>query len=137
MSKYGPLETHLRRSGQTSAPMTFGEIERVIGAKLPPSAFKHRPWWSNNPSNSVITHAWLGAGYKTAEVDMTGRKLVFRKSAPAATAAPGIGDSGHDADEARRPGPFARIFGALAGTVTVAPGTDLTAPADEKWDAAR
>ena len=82
MSKYGPLETHLRRSGQTSVPMTFGEIEHVIGAKLPPSAFKHRPWWSNNPSNSVITHAWLGAGYKTAEVDMTGRKLVFRKSAP-------------------------------------------------------
>ena len=133
MSKYGPLETHLRRLGQTSVPMTFGEIERVIGAKLPPSAFKHRPWWSNNPSNSVVTHAWLGAGYRTAKVDMTGRKLVFRKSAPP----PGSGDGGRDPDEARHPGFFARIFGALAGTVTVPPGTDLTAPADEKWDAAR
>jgi len=29
------------------------------------------------------------------------------------------------------------LWGAMRGSVTVAPGTDLTAPVDEDWDAAR
>lgn len=29
------------------------------------------------------------------------------------------------------------LWGAMRGSVTVAPGTDLTAPMDEDWDAAR
>ena len=34
-------------------------------------------------------------------------------------------------------GSFAGIFGVLKGTVTIAPGTDLTAPIGEEWDAER
>ena len=79
MTKYQPLEAHLRKSGQEIVSMTFSEIEEVIGAELPASAFKHRGWWSNNPSNSVITHAWLDAGYKSANVDIPGRRLMFRR----------------------------------------------------------
>ena len=33
--------------------------------------------------------------------------------------------------------PFSRIFGALKGTITIAPGTDLTAPTGKEWGAAR
>lgn len=33
--------------------------------------------------------------------------------------------------------PFAHVFGALRGTVAIAPGTDLTAPVGEEWGAAR
>ena len=81
MSKYKPLEIHLRASGRTSVPMTFDEIERVIGAKLPPSAIKHyQQWWENDPSPSRQSHAWLRAGYRTENVDRAGRRLVFRKS---------------------------------------------------------
>lgn len=36
-----------------------------------------------------------------------------------------------------RGGSFSRIFGALKDTVTIASGTDLTAPTGEKWDAER
>ncbi len=140
MSKYKPLEIHLRDSGRDTAPMTFGEIERIIGAKLPPSAFRHRPWWSNNPSNSVITDAWLRAGYKTEKVDMEGRKLVFRRSASDAPP-PGTRDEpapeGVEASDARRPDLVSRVFGALKGTVTFAPDADPTAPTGEDWDAAR
>ncbi len=32
---------------------------------------------------------------------------------------------------------FSRIYGALKGTVTITPGTDLTSPVNEEWDAAR
>ena len=29
---------------------------------------------------------------------------------------------------------FSRVFGALQGTVTIKPGTDLTSPVEEEWD---
>ncbi|MEA2936481.1 MAG: hypothetical protein QOD74_3127, partial [Variibacter sp.] len=59
--------------------MTFAEIERITGSKLPPKAQHQRAWWSNNPSNNVMTKVWLEAGYETERVDMAGRKLVFRR----------------------------------------------------------
>lgn len=135
MSKYEPLTTHLRASGRASIPLTFNKIERIVGAKLPPSAFKYRAWWSNNPTNSVITHAWLDAGYKTANVDMAGRKLVFRKSS-------GNDFSSKSNNEREAPngtdaGLFQRIYGALQGTVTISQDTDLTSPTDEEWEALR
>ena len=78
--KYSPLEEALKKHHEERVSMTFSEIERIIADDLPESAFKHRPWWSNNPSNSVITNAWLNAGFKTEQVDIAGRKLVFRRA---------------------------------------------------------
>ena len=144
MTKYEPLTGHLSSLEKENVPMTFAEIEKVIGNELPPSAFKHRPWWSNNPSNSVITYSWLRARYKTVHVDMKGRKLVFRKAPPdelpadvVTAAREGLSDN----DESRtgdgdNGGLFSRIFGALKDTVTVASGTDLTMPTNEKWNVA-
>ncbi len=86
MSKYSPLTTFLRRQPGTSFPMTFAEIEKVVGTPLPPSAYKHRPWWSNNTGNSVLTQAWREAGWITSNVDMAGRKLVFRRTAEGSAA---------------------------------------------------
>ena len=85
MSKYEPLEIYLRESGREEVPMTFGEVEQIIervnGKKLPSSAFKHSQWWENDSSSPYRqAHAWLRAGYKTENVDMAGRKLVFCKS---------------------------------------------------------
>ena len=75
-SKYAPIESHLRDSGQERVPMTFEEIERVIGAPLPPSAFRDRAMWSNNPSGWVMKKYWLAAGYGTEQVDMKNGRLV-------------------------------------------------------------
>ncbi len=140
MSKYEPLETYLRESGREVISMTFGDIERVICADLPPSAFKHRPWWSNNPSNSSITHSWLNAGYKTENVDMAGKNLVFRKAAQYGPAS--RSGSGELRDLAATPPvaqaeSFTLVFGALKGTVTLKPGTDLTEPVEADWEAGR
>ena len=132
-SKYAPLESHLRDSGRAHVPMTFSEIERVVGLRLPPAAFKHRALWSNNPGNWVMTKAWLAAGYETEKVDMEKRKLVFRKAVPDAP----IPDTGGDSSRAERSGSFADIFGALKDTVTISPGTNLTDPTGEDWNAAR
>ena len=81
-SRYAPLTTHLRKSGRAEIPMSFDAIEAVIGFKLPPRAPMHRAWFSNNPTNNPMTRAWLAAGYKSENVDMTNRTLVFRKVAP-------------------------------------------------------
>ena len=138
MSKYAPLATYLRESGRETLSMSFAEIERIIGADLPPSAFKHRPWWSNNPSNSVITYAWLEAGYLTEQVDMAGQTLVFRKSSHDASPPEGGGVEAQDeapAPAAAGADSFSLVFGALKGTVTVKEGTDLTAPVEADWEA--
>ena len=141
MSKYEPLEQYLRACSPADVPMTFAEIEKIIGDGLPSSAFRHRPWWSNNPSNSVITNAWLRAGYKSADVDMTGRKLVFRKSAKVG-ARPGDrrtkpqGD-GPEEPETPRQSIISHLGSALNGTVTVYEGIDLTEPVDTEWNEAR
>ena len=131
MSKYAPLTGYLSSSGLDYIPMTFAEVEEVIGDNLPRSAFEYRPWWSNNPSNHVNADSWLSAGYKTADVDMAKRKLAFRK-APASELPVG---RNYKTSKHEGASPFSRVFGALKGTVTIAPGVDLTLPAGDKWNA--
>ena len=80
MGKYAPLGDFLRKQRVSRIPMTFVEIERLIGTKLPKSQ-QYPAWWSNNPFNNVMTQVWLDAGYKTEEVDVEGRKVVFCRSA--------------------------------------------------------
>src|SRR5258708_34070242 len=77
VSKYEPVGGYLKSQRGDRVPMSFADVERVTRTKLPASAHKHRPWWSNNPSNSVITRVWLEAGFESEQVDMARRKLVF------------------------------------------------------------
>lgn len=126
MTKYGPLENFLKNKSLENVPMSFSEIESIIGDELPPSARKHRAWWSNNPSNSVITYAWLAAGYKSTEVSLEGEQVVFRRSEP-----PSPGTSAENSGAAARH-PF---IGYLVGRIVIADGVDLTRPAlpPEEW----
>jgi hypothetical protein len=79
MRKYEGLKQYLAHQKAQTIAMRFADIERLIEDKLPASARKHRAWWSNNPSNSVITHAWLEAGFHTERVDMAAQRLHFRR----------------------------------------------------------
>lgn len=125
MGKYTPLADYLRKQRTTRVPMTFAEIERVIGAKLPNSQ-RYPAWWSNNRWNNVITQVWLDAGFKTEQVDVEARKLVFcrvkSQSNPEQSVPSSMGGSG--------PHP---LIGWMKGTVWIAPGVDLTEPADPEW----
>jgi hypothetical protein len=127
MTKYAPLRDFLKKQDRSLVRLTFREIEKLIGAPLPASARKHRPWWSNNPDNSVITDAWLAAGYRTEQVDMERGTLVFRRDetrsdAKARESETGPTDAG---PQKRHP-----LFGALKGLIHIPPGVDLTEPAD-------
>lgn len=128
--KYAPLEQHLRAQNTHSVAMSFADIERVLDAKLPPSARRHRAWWSNNPSNSVATYAWLNAGYKSAKVDMTGERLVFERARQRAALSV--------AETAPTPyisGTTPSLYGRFRGMFKYAHGSDLCAPTGERWTA--
>ena len=124
MGKYEPLGQFLRKQRTREVPLTFREIEEITGVKLPPKAQHHRAWWSNNPSNNVMTKVWLEAGFESTQVDIGARKLVFRRAGGShATAGTPSKTKGN-----RHP-----IFGALKDITRLVPGVDLTEPADPEW----
>jgi hypothetical protein len=100
--------------------MSFKEIERILGFKLPESAYKYEAWWSNNATGHSHARAWLKFGWHTEALDLTAHQVTFRRSARSQKLAP--------------PQKHGR-WGCMAGTVTILPGTDLTAPSGERWNA--
>jgi hypothetical protein len=126
-SKYQPLTAHLRAQRASRVPMSFAEVERVLGTKLPPSASSHRAWWSNNPTNNVMTKAWLEAGFQSEQVDLDSRKLVFKRVANRPQSATTAANPKSDVAASPKLG----LFGWLRGTVASA--GELTEPADPDW----
>lgn len=154
MSKYEKLGTYLERQPGVEIPMTFAEIERVIGCPLPRSS-RYPAWWSNNPSNNVMTKIWLRAGFKTEQVNVEARKLVFKRASTVdehrqsmaqshsllhthgiadagraykAEDKASSGSSGHSPQDGYPP-----FYGSMKGLITIMPGVDLTEPADPEW----
>jgi antitoxin HicB len=81
IGKYAPLQMHLnglpRSEGR--AQLSFAEIERIIGDKLPSSAHNHRAWWSNHAGSHVQARAWLEAGWEVDGVDQEAQTVSFRR----------------------------------------------------------
>jgi hypothetical protein len=127
VGKYEPLGAFLRGQRTQEVLLTFNEIEKITGVKLPPKAQHHRAWWSNNAANNVMTKVWLDAGFESAQVDMEARKLVFRRVAKAGEASGGLAKP-YATSDGRHP-----IRGALRDITFVPPGVDLTEPADPEW----
>ena len=80
-NKYDPLRRFL--SADTAAPLTlsFAQVEQILGAKLPPSAYVRAAWWSNetDPTHSQCK-AWLSAGLK-AQLDRLHERVTFSQGA--------------------------------------------------------
>jgi hypothetical protein len=129
MGKYDALADYLLAQKRDEVPMTFEQIERIIGDQLPAS-HQYRAWWSNNSFNSVMTKAWLDAGFRSEQVDMSERKLIFRRITSQGTDASKGGPSKTAVRGIRKRHP---LIGALKGWIQIVPGTDLTQPADPEW----
>ncbi len=138
MGKYSPLGEFLNSQNSNHIPMTFAEIERILGAPLPASK-QYPAWWSNNTSNNVMTRQWLDAGYQTESVNIAGEKLVFRRVRnfdKSNTPSPQKPSSSFEdkIDATRSFKPYrSPIFGCMEGTVTIPDDVDLTDPAFPEW----
>lgn len=88
--KYAPLYRSLRMRSERRWPVSFTDIEAVLGFTLPESARLHRPWWSNQRNRRGYVHslAWQLAGWRTAAVDLEHESLVFEREET-------IGDKAH------------------------------------------
>ncbi len=87
MSKYDPLQQALLHRDGSNWRVHFDQIEKILGMPLPASARKYPAWWSNDQTSHSHTRAWLRAGWKTAQVDIPGEAVTFRKVTRANTAA--------------------------------------------------
>ncbi len=125
MSKYTPIEQHLKYTKKEILRMTFNEVETIINDKLPKSARKFRAWWSNDASTHTQALAWLKAGYITERVDMKDETLVFRREEILPSQKKDMQTSAPDA-----PHP---LFGLMKGLITIPDDLDLTKPADPEW----
>ena len=45
--KYAPLYHHLSARSEAEWCTSFGEVEAILGFRLPDSARRYRGWWSN------------------------------------------------------------------------------------------
>jgi len=74
-NKYQKLEEYLRNSSKQIEKLTYEDIERIIGTKLPSSAYKYRAWWSNSGQPHAKT--WSNVNWKVSSVNI-GESVTFK-----------------------------------------------------------
>jgi hypothetical protein len=80
MAKYEKLTEWLKNP---TVVLTFAEIEKIIGDKLPDAAANYRPWWGNEKdAKSRQCRAWLDAGWEVGKVDLNAKLVLFRRTQP-------------------------------------------------------
>lgn len=77
--RYDPLKQWLSTQEQEPAGIrvNFRDIETLLAGPLPAAAKKHQSWWSSNP-NEAQCQAWLGAGWRVAQVNLARREVTFQ-----------------------------------------------------------
>jgi hypothetical protein len=80
-SKYKSLTDFLRASEQDEILLTFAEVERILGATLPQTAYKSPAWWANSRTRDTHgwAHQWLAGGWASSNVDLKRRTVIFRR----------------------------------------------------------
>ena len=79
--KYAPLYRHLSARHDARWLASLGEIEAILGFRLPASARRYRAWWANGGHSQA--DAWLAAGWRIRSVDFGKETLVFERMVPA------------------------------------------------------
>lgn len=80
MTVYQPLHDYLNRHTDSAVVLGYAEIEKLIGRKLPPTAYgdNKRQWWANTETHSQAL-AWLRANRK-AKLDVQREQVTFIKA---------------------------------------------------------
>lgn len=77
-TKYRPLLDYLADHQGNAVTMTFRDIEKILGERLPKSARRYRHWWANDKTGTHSqAYAWLAAGRKVVRVDLLDERVMF------------------------------------------------------------
>lgn len=83
MGKYDPLGAYLAAlpGGQRRVVLPFKQIEAILGARLPPSAYTYAEWWEEHPYRPLSgqVKAWTDAGWVVDELDLRLKLVAFRR----------------------------------------------------------
>ena len=82
--KYFPLYEYFNRTNKHSLVLTFGEIEDIIGSKLPAAVVSHASAWQRvlTPHTRRFSDAWGLNGYTAKKVYLRERKVSFEADHP-------------------------------------------------------
>jgi len=76
--KYTPLENYLRDlpESQREVSLGFQQIEKILNALLPASAYEDRRWWDHETEGNHLTkRAWANAGWKIESLDVNKQRV--------------------------------------------------------------
>jgi hypothetical protein len=76
-NKYYKLEEFFKCNQNQTEILNFNEIEKILGFKLPVSAYTYRAWWGNDKIHRHA-HAWLNSGWHVSSVSL-GKSVTFVK----------------------------------------------------------
>jgi hypothetical protein len=75
IGKYGPLTSWLNAQTTDSIPVTFSDLEEVIGLPLAPSARNHLPYWYS--VRNSLGRAIAAGGFKASRVNLGSETAVL------------------------------------------------------------
>ena len=83
--KYEPFENFMNKTPPfvTNLTLSFEQIELIIRSGLPRSATRYRQWWANQKHHEhrPQAKAWMDAGFKVEQVDMSLNIVIFSRAA--------------------------------------------------------
>jgi hypothetical protein len=86
MARYDRLRAYLEAATEARIELRFTDLAELVGG-LPASARNHAAWWANSPHGHSHARAWLDAGWRVVDLNLTAETVRFtRVSEPDRTA---------------------------------------------------
>ena len=83
MSKYDKLGAYLESSNGSEWHASFRQLEFILGFALPASARLYSAWWANDARQGRQAMAWLLAGWRAGDLNLTSETVTFYRDAGA------------------------------------------------------
>lgn len=78
VSKFISLEKFLNSQNKQYLDLSFSEIEKIIGGKLCPSAYKYNAYWHTSKTH-ILPNLILDCGYKIIEISLINKIIKLQK----------------------------------------------------------
>lgn len=77
-SKYAKFGEYLANNPEDHVRVSFKDIEKILGLKLPKTAYKHDTWWANTVYQPFMKTI-LKSGWRQHKIEMFIEFVEFKK----------------------------------------------------------